>query len=475
MPATESLVRRLFAMPTVVVILIWLTSALAFTQSETVLYTFQLGTDATSPQSSLVADGKGNLYGAGDTGGSGSCNGIVGNCGAIFRLSPPTASGGSWTEAVIYNFGSNANDGYFPADGLIFDQQGNLYGTTVLGGSGTCAGGCGTVFELSPPSTSGGPWTETILHNFHGGAGDGANPFARLVFDAQGNLYGTTKGGGSGFCSGYPGLCGTVFRLSPPVRKGGSWKNRILHSFGNGYDGISPVSPLLVDDAGVLLGTTSQGGAQACGSGGFQNGCGVVFQLTPPPTASGQWTEILYKIPSQQRGAFIYGGLARAHNGKLYAAAVAGGTGQCMDELGFTVGCGVVFELTPPAPGSHNWHASTIYNFTGLGDGAEPMSSLVVDKSGNIYGSAVAGGGLGVCPPGIIHVRTCGTVFRLTPPTSSGGAWTETTVHAFAGGTDGAMPYGSVILDKDVIYGTTFGGGGCNNFGGCGTVFEIFP
>jgi hypothetical protein len=126
MPATESLVRRLFVMPTVLVILIWLTSALAYSQSESVLDTFHLGTDATSPQSSLVVDSKGNLYGTGDTGGSGSCNGIVGNCGAVFRLSPPTALGGSWTETVIYNFGSNANDGYFPADGLIFDQQGNL-------------------------------------------------------------------------------------------------------------------------------------------------------------------------------------------------------------------------------------------------------------------------------------------------------------------------------------------------------------
>jgi|HubBroStandDraft_6_1064221.scaffolds.fasta_scaffold00022_4 uncharacterized repeat protein (TIGR03803 family) len=452
--------------------LLCLATVSASAQTETVLYNFQPANDVITPLSSLVADHEGNLYGTGSEG-AGLCPGPTTCVGGVFRLSPPTTAGGSWTETVLYSFGSHPNDGQYPAAGLIFDQQGNLYGTTASGGAATW----GTVFELSPPSTAGGPWTESILYNFTGGTSDGAVPLASLVFDKQGNLYGTTKSGGSGECYGFPGSCGTIFQLSPPSTKGGVWRHRIIHNFGFGADGSYPTAPLIVGEGGALLGTTSGGGFYNCPMDGLDEGCGVVFQLTPPATAGAAWTEELYRIPSQLAAAFAYGGVVQGHNGRLYAATSNGGTGQqCLDGNEIPVGCGVIFELALPTPGNHTWHVIPIYNFTGLADGAFPLTALVLDKSGNLYGTAAAGGGLGACSGAVLsYAQGCGTVFRLTPPASSGGAWTETTLHAFTGRSDGALPRGTLILNGGAIYGTTFYGGYNNGFNGLGTIFKVIP
>jgi uncharacterized repeat protein (TIGR03803 family) len=463
--------RRHVAIHIPLVILFCFAGSAAFAQTETVLYNFQPTNDVLQPFSSLAADTAGNLYGVAISGGSGC---TAANCGGVFRLSPPSAPGGAWTETVLYNFGSNPNDGVAPRGGLVFDKQGNLYGTTTGGGTG----GYGTVFELSPPSTPTGSWTESILHNYKLGTNDGNSPVSGLVFDANGNLYGTTTSGGAGYCDGYPGGCGTAFELSPPAKKGGAWRRTIIHGFGSGTDGSYPWAPLIVGAGGILYGTTAGGGLFNCSLDGMDDGCGVVFQLTPPSTTGGRWTESYYLLPSSQVGIFFFGALVQGRNGALYAPTYAGGSGQqnCQDQLGFPIGCGGILELVPPAPGNTKWHVSTIYSFTGLGDGALPFASLTADSSGNLYGTTGAGGGLGNCRGAYItYAAGCGTVFKLSPPTSVGGSWTETTLHDFSGGSDGQEPWASLLLNHGVLYGSTPWGGYNNGFSGLGTIYSVVP
>jgi uncharacterized repeat protein (TIGR03803 family) len=156
-------------------------------------------------------------------------------CGRVFELSPPSTSGGDWAESILWSFG-NGSDGQNPEAGLIIDTKGNLYGNTS-----------GAVFELSPPSTSGGDWTESILGNY------GSDGYAGLVMDKSGNLYGTTLTGGT---HGH----GTVFELTPPSGSGGKWTQSTLWNFGKGTDGIGPFAGLITDTSGNLYGTTGGGG-----------------------------------------------------------------------------------------------------------------------------------------------------------------------------------------------------------------------
>jgi uncharacterized repeat protein (TIGR03803 family) len=209
---------------------------------ETVLYNFE-GDNRGGGGTVLVRDAAGNLYGTGG-GGIYLCD-VVG-CGTVFELS--RMAGGGWTETVLHNFG-NGTDGASP-NNLIRDAAGNLYGATFYSG----AGGAGSVYKLSPSGS--GDWTETVLHEFGNGA-DGTLPNRGLVFDAAGNLYGTTEGGGIYTCNGIVHSCGTVFELSPGP--GGGWTETVLHSY-NGSDGYSPQSGLTMDAAGNLYGTTVQGG-----------------------------------------------------------------------------------------------------------------------------------------------------------------------------------------------------------------------
>jgi uncharacterized repeat protein (TIGR03803 family) len=232
------------------------TASLAANASDKVLYSFEGGDDGANPEAALIADRLGNLYGTTTDGGGAACG-----CGVVFELSPPARQGGDWTEAVLYRF--QGPEAATPAAGLIFDQDGNLYGTTVHGGTDND----GTVFKLTPPSAPGGSWTETTLYEFRGG-NDGSYPVASLVFDKAGNLYGTTLFGG-----GRPQV-GIVFQVSPPTVPGGSWTETVLHRFGHGRrDGADPQGALLVDNRGVLYGTTMTG---------------VVFKLIPPAPGQGQ-------------------------------------------------------------------------------------------------------------------------------------------------------------------------------------------
>jgi uncharacterized repeat protein (TIGR03803 family) len=216
---------------------------------EKVLYNFGNGTDGVAPQAGLVMDAAGNLYGT-------TYNGGTYNYGTVFELTP--AAGGGWTEMVLHNFNNDGVDGAYPHAGLIFDAAGNLYGTTHSGGThnASCSNDCGTVFELTP--SAGGTWTEKVLYDFYSIRTDGAFPASSLIFDGAGNLYGTTIFGGASGAGN-----GTVFELTPAA--GGGWTERVLYSFG--ADGIWPYAGLIFDAAGNLYGTTSFGGTVGWGDG----------------------------------------------------------------------------------------------------------------------------------------------------------------------------------------------------------------
>jgi uncharacterized repeat protein (TIGR03803 family) len=270
--------------------------------TEKVLYSFGgNGTDGFAPYSGLVFDAAGNLYGTAYYGGAYSR-------GTVFELSPQ--AGGGWTEQVLHSFG-NGTDASAPFSGLTFDTAGNLYGTTEIGG----ADSAGTVYELSPQA--GGGWTEKVLYSFANNGTDGTVPKAGVIFDATGNLYGTTSAGGT-----Y--TLGILFELTPAG--GGTWTERVLHSFGNGTDGANPYAKLIFDTAGNLYGTTYQGGSY---------GGGTVFRFN----AQG---EVLLQSFSGGDGAAPVAGLIFDAADNLYGTTTSGGAS---DE-------GTVFEITsaPPVP-----------------------------------------------------------------------------------------------------------------------------
>jgi uncharacterized repeat protein (TIGR03803 family) len=348
--------------------------------TESVLYRFTGGSDG--PWGDLVADAKGALYGTTNAGGSEGY-------GAVFKLTPPAESGGPWTETVLYSFcqQSSCNDGSYPEAGLIFDKRGALYGTTSEGGEV----GYGAVFKLTPPAQPGAPWTETVLYNFFG-HDDGSYPAAGLIFDKQGALYGTTSEGGYGPLSiGY----GTVFRLTPNPGHA-FWSETQLYYFcAVGYycrDGKYPVGRLILGTDGALYGTTDMGGS----TGGsaipcvdiYLRGCGVAYKLTPNPGHQ-YWTEtVLYNFCSLDDcadGAYPPAGLIFGKAGALYGTTFTGGIAP---------GVGTVFELTPRA-GHTTWTETVLHSFgycpwlqnPSCPDGDEPISGLIADKNGVLYGT----------------------------------------------------------------------------------------
>ena len=276
--------------------------------TETVLHSFGRGTDGTLPSAGLVSDSAGNLYGTTSAGGiHDNCPYFYyDTCGTVFELSP--REDGGWAETVLHSFG-NGSDGQTPTGSLIFDAAGNLYGTTNYGG----IHGAGTVFELSPRQNGG--WTETVLHSFGDGEKDGTYPTAGLIFDAVGNLYGTTWDGG---IRGY----GAVFELSP--REGG-WTETVLYSFGQKYivsDGQWPETGLVIDAAGNLYGTTINGGIHLIGCN--PSACGTVFKLSP--NEDGGWTEtLLHSFGGGTDGKFPGVNLIFDAAGNLYGTTDRGG------------------------------------------------------------------------------------------------------------------------------------------------------
>jgi uncharacterized repeat protein (TIGR03803 family) len=354
----------------------------------------------TSPTSALVFDSAGNLYGTTATGGPNHslCNGK--GCGTVFELVPGT--NGKWSEKLLHSF--NGKDGMQPMANLIFDAAGNIYGTTYAGGDLTCrdggGNGCGAVFELIPGAN--GIWAEKVLHRF--GGKDGFTPTAALIFDAKGNLYGTTLGGGA-----YAG--GTVFELTP--NGSSQWTESLLYSFNSGSGGFSPYAGVIFDTQGNLYGTATSGGA---------NDGGTVFELSPG--SNGQWTEtvLLSFEHSRKDGSYPYGGLIFDTAGNLYGTVFDGGSH----------GFGAIFQMTP---GNGQWTETLLYSFgSRRKDGWLPEGNLIFDPSGNLYGSTYAGG----VQSSACDSYGCGAVFELSPGTN--GTWTEQILHRFGKGKDGAPP-----------------------------------
>ncbi len=319
------------------------------------IYSFAGGNDGEGPLAKVVIGANGSLYGTTYAGGNPGCSGGYG-CGTVFNLRPPPticrAVSCSWVETVLYRFNGDS-DGANPFFGnVIFDQAGNIYGTTQSGGGVGCGGaGCGTVFELSPVA---GGWTEKLLYSFTGTGNDGANPNSGVTFDTAGNLYGTTKQGGLD-------SNGIVFRLAPA---GSDWTESLVYAFQGQNDGFWPVGGLLFDQSGNLYGTTNSGGL---------NGGGIAFELT----TTGVETVLFNFVGDLEGGA--YDNLVMDAAGNLYGTTYDDGEHDS----------GAVFKLSPSAGG---WTYTEIYSFTGGSDGRCPYGRVLIDGEGNLYGTAAGGG-----------------------------------------------------------------------------------
>ena len=307
----------------------------------------------------------------------------------------------SGTETVLHSFGDGSKDGRTPYGGLVRDKAGNLYGTTYEGGGIGCVDGCGTVFKVD---TTG---TETVLHSFAGGTTDGCFPYAGLLLKA-GYLYGTTQACGA---SSY----GTVFRLST------SGKETILHNFAGGTaDGANPLyGSLLMDTKGALYGVAQYGGT---------SNQGVVYKLNPSRVL-----RVLYSFAGGTTdGCNPDGTPAMDTLGNLYGTAVACGSSNM----------GIVWKL------NQSRKEKVLHNFAGgAKDGADPIAGVTLDANGNLYGDTQYGGGTGCFGTG------CGTVYKVSATGKL------TLLHIFVG-SEGALPFGSVIRDTNGnLYGTAFLGG----------------
>lgn len=417
---------RLAIATTAAMCVLWTIAPAAQAQTYTILHTFTGGADGGSPFAGLTQDSPGNFYGTTTYGGhvSSSC---PAGCGVVFKLS---RVGQGWILNPIYTF-QGGDDGANPFAAVVIASDGTLYGTTGAGGSSGCpsyfygGNGCGTVFRLQPqPHACASfecPWIETVLYRFAGGS-DGATPgYGNLLFDQAGNLYGAaTYGGLNGrYCSTG---CGVVYELTHSSQ---GWTENVLYSFTSGNDGATPFSGLIFDSAGNLYGT---------------NYFGTVYELTPSPSG---WSEqTLYNLGFSEP----YGGVIFDSSGNLFGG----------DQFGGQLAGGSVYELTP---GNNGWMYNLLYSF-GYGQG--PEDSLVLDASGNIYGTSYSN-----APP-----SAYGEVFELSP---DNGTWNINYLHAFDYN-DGAIPIGAVVRDSNgTLFGTAAGGGNNGCYFGCGVVWEITP
>jgi uncharacterized repeat protein (TIGR03803 family) len=323
---------------------------------------------------------------------------------------------------VLYRF-QGGSDGGQPEASLIRDAAGNLYGTTVSGGTGNN----GVVFKLAPDGT------ETTLYMFAGGT-DGAEPKAGLLSDRTGTFYGTTERGGGTGCVQALG-CGVVFKLAPDGTE------TVLYRFLGGADGAFPDAALIADKSGNLYGTTNVGGIA---NGHCSLGCGTVFKLAPDGTET-----VLHAFTGKADGAYPHASLLSGKSGNLYGTTQEGGDKDC----GFSheYECGTVFRLAPDGKETV-LHAFKVY----LGDGYQPQSNLIADSAGSLYGTTAGGGDF---------TYKAGTVFKLAAD------GTETLLHAFKI-SDGYTPLGGLVRDTaGNLYGTTLSGGARAD----GVVFKLAP
>ena len=391
------------------------------------------------------------------------------------------------TYTVLHRF--TFDDGAYPVAGVTIDSAGNLYGTASSGGSQ----GVGTVFRMA---RSGSGWSFHLLYSFYGWTEqttDGSGPYSRVVIGSDGVLYGTTHSGGDGNgCRELHG-CGILYSLKPrdaDALRG--WQETVVFMFGDLQGNNPDRGDLVFDRASNLYGTTRNGGAHEQGT---------VYELTP--NQGGGWTEqVIHSFTGSPDGASPLDGLVLDGTGKLYGTTSAGGVG----------GWGTIYQLTSTASG---WIESVLHNFQNGTDGRIPISNMIFDDSGNLYGVTETGGGdrgatlfdLMLQSDGIWQFNTLfafpgprwsdpywthasvvmdsagnlygtnctggaykwGSVFKLT---RSNGAWTYTSLHEFTGGDDGGTPFGNLSLDSNGnLYGTTYAGG----LNGNGVVFELTP
>jgi len=381
-------------------------------QTFSVLYSFTDGTDGATLYGGLARDNAGNFYGTSVYGGSSA------QAGTVFKIDP------SGNETTLHIF-TGGPDGGNPQSTLLPDGTGGFFGTAAAGANSDCTlsggfSGCGTVFHLGKNGQF------KVLHSFTGGR-DGSNPIAGLTRDKQGNLYGVTIGGGKRNCQPVGG-CGTIFRLD----LAGNFT--VLHAFTGGPDGGNPYGGLIVDPAGNLFGTTINGGDSTCK-------CGVVFRLV------GSTETVLHTFTGSD-GDKPYGVLVRDSSGNLFGTTYGGGGWNS----------GEVFKL------DKNRVETVLYSFMGGADGGNPIGGLVIDATGNLYGTTYGGGDLSCSG---VYEDGCGVVFMVDVNS------TETVLHTFAATfQDGIWPYGSLVRDAaGNLYGTTTDAGR----GGFGTVFEVTP
>ncbi len=379
-----------------------------------VVYSFG-GGDGEYFDTELVMDRSGNLYGTSVEGG----NFQAGN---VFQLTP-TRNG--WTLTVLYSF-TGGSDGGQPYKGVTLDSHGDLYGATVTGGTGGCEGGCGVVYKLTHAH---GTWTHSVIYSFTGGS-DGAGPGSPVVFDKQGNLFGTTPiGGASGV--------GTIYEIRP--RKDGTWKLAIVHTFTGGNDGAGgSAGRLLLDNKGSIYGVATSGGA---------HGSGTAYQLSP--VQGGKWKlRTLYAFKGQPDAGFPYGGLVFDSAGNLYGTTYYDGKNDI----------GAIYEVSQVGG---KWKETVLHSFAGGSDGKESLSTIVSDAAGNLYGTTIEGGAFGC---------DCGTIFKLAAGTK--GTRKYSVVYRFKGAPDGAYLYAGMVPDSaGRFYGITLQGGSAH----VGTIFKFIP
>jgi uncharacterized repeat protein (TIGR03803 family) len=346
-------------------------------------------------------------------------------CLALFTVAialTATAAVGQ-TFKVLHSFGG-AGDGSAPFAALVADGTGQLYGVTLTGPAGPqCSpSGCGVVFKLSPNRD--GSWAETLIYQFTGGS-DQSEPAFPVAFDPLGNLFGTTQGN--------PGEYGTVFGLTPNAD--GTWSQRTIYTFTGGADGGQPFG-IAVSGVGRLYGTTYRN------RGNYQ---GLVFDLGQVSALT--WKQnVLHAFGSGGDGYGASGELIFDASGNIYGTTYSGGL----------FGNGTVFKLSANAEGS--WNETILYSFRGSPDAAHPYAGVIFDMAGNLYGTTEQGGSIGQ-----------GTAFELTP--NSDGSWTESVLHSFGSGNDGGFPDAGLTFDTaGNLYGTTPSGGGV---GFEGTVFKL--
>jgi len=402
-------------------------------QTLNTIYSFGHNVLGRKPLGGVLVGAGGELYGTLSQGGA---SGI----GAVYELLPPPAPGGAWTEMVLHSFSPQVGDGP-PTGSLTIGPQGALYGVTSYNNSG----GQGTVFQLLPPTGGGAHWRESVLHVFDSATGDGVGPTAPPVLAQGGTLYGTTSGGGVD-------TSGIVYRLTPSSR-GGAWAEKLLYEFlGKSGDGISPSGTLVLGKNLTLYGATEDGGAYGGGMvfmleppaapgaprtekvlhsfGGSlsdpfspvgitlgpdgvlygatvgtingrncSNGCGTVFQLSPPASPGGDWTETIL---------YAFRGVAHGDGSQPNSPPIVGKDGVLYGttSVGGAIGSGTVYELIPPSAPGESWTEVVLYSFTGGADGLDPLS-VTLGPDGNLYGTTALGG---ISQGGITNQ---GTVFQL--------------------------------------------------------------